>query len=95
MQNIRHGRFALFVSPSVPGGSNTTIPGLTDLGTYQCGGFSRFVGMFSTVRSMTLRWQIGAFRELPGEQLGGHQQRRYRSGCNQLWPLRELHGNSG
>lgn len=59
MTNARHARFAFFRSPSSPGGSPTTIPGSTDLGTFQCGGFSRFVGMFSTVGSMTLRWQMG------------------------------------
>ena len=59
MTNIRHGRFVFTQSPRVPAGSPTTIPGSTDLGTYQVGGFSRFVGMLSTVGSMTLRWQMG------------------------------------
>ena len=37
----------------------TTIPGSTDLGTYQVGGFSRFCGMFLSVGSMTLQWRLG------------------------------------
>ena len=57
--DARHARFALFRSPQTPAGSPTTIPGSTDLGTYQVGGFSRFVGMFSSVGSLTLRWQMG------------------------------------
>ena len=57
--NMRHGRFAFFRSPSVPGGTNTTIPGSTDLGTYQTGGFSRLTGIFSTVGSMTLQYRMG------------------------------------
>ena len=61
MTNIRHERFAFFQSPTVPGETNTTIPGSTDLGTYHCGGFNRFVGLFSTVGSMTLRWQMGVY----------------------------------
>lgn len=60
MQNIRHARFVFVRSPSTPGGPPTTIPGSTGLGCYQVGGFSRFVGLFSTVGSMTLRWQLGA-----------------------------------
>lgn len=59
MQNIRHGKFCFFRSPSTPAGAATTIPGSTDLGTFQCGGFSRFTGIFSTVGSMTLRYQMG------------------------------------
>jgi hypothetical protein len=57
--NIRHGRFAFFRSPSTPNGKNTTVISGTDLGTYQTGGFSRLTGIFSTVGSMTLRYQIG------------------------------------
>src|SRR5262245_15778374 len=57
--NVRHGRFPLFRSPAVPGGAATTIPGSTNLGTYQVGGFSRFTGLFQTVGSMTLQWQMG------------------------------------
>lgn len=59
MQNIRHGRFALFRSPATPGGNPTTIPGSTNLGTFVVGGFSRFVGVIGTVGSMTLQWQMG------------------------------------
>jgi hypothetical protein len=59
MTNARHGRFCFFRSPATAGGSPTTIPGSTDQGTYQCAGFSRFVGLFSSVGSMTLRWQMG------------------------------------
>jgi hypothetical protein len=57
--NIRHGRYAFFRLPATPGGSPTTIPGSINPGTFQCGGFSRFVGMFSGVGSMILRWQMG------------------------------------
>ena len=59
MKNIRHGRFAFFRSPVTPGGSSTTIPGSTDLGTYQTGGFSRLTGLFSVVGSMTLQYRMG------------------------------------
>jgi hypothetical protein len=59
MSNIRHGRKVLFRSPPTPGGNATTIPESTDLGTYQVGGFSRFTGLFQSVGSMTLRWQMG------------------------------------
>jgi hypothetical protein len=59
MQNIRHGRFALFRSPATPGGSPTGINSGTDFGTFQVGGFSRFVGVFSTISSLTLQWQTG------------------------------------
>jgi hypothetical protein len=59
MNNVRHGRFAFFRSPAVPGGGATTIPGSTDLGTYQTGGFSRLTGIFSTVGSMTLQYRMG------------------------------------
>ena len=59
MSNIRHGRKVFFRSPSLPGGSPTTIPGSTNLGTYQCGGFSRFTGVFGSVGSMMLQWQMG------------------------------------
>ena len=59
MTNARHGRFTFFRSPATPGGNPTTIPGSIDFGTFQCGGFSRFTEMFSTVGSMTLRWSMG------------------------------------
>ena len=59
MHNIKHGRFALFRSPALPGGSPATIPGSTNLGTYAVGGYSRFVGVFGSVGSMTLQWQMG------------------------------------
>jgi hypothetical protein len=59
MNNVRHGRFVFFRSPPIPGGNPSTVPGSTNLGTFECGGFSRFTGMFSTVGSMTLRWQMG------------------------------------
>lgn len=59
MSNIRHGRKVLFRSLATPGGSPATIPGSTGLGTYQTGGFSRFTGVFGSVGSMTLQWQMG------------------------------------
>ena len=59
MNNVRHGRFAFFRSPTTPGGNPTTVPGSIDLGTFQVGGFSRFVGMFSGVGSMTFQWRMG------------------------------------
>jgi hypothetical protein len=59
MTNVRHGRFVFCQSPRTPAGTPTTIPGSTDLGTYQVGGFSRLIGMFSTVGSMTLTWRMG------------------------------------
>jgi hypothetical protein len=57
----QHGRFPLFQSPSNPGGNSTTIPGPTNLGAYDTGGYSRLAGLFSTVGSMTLRWQMGVY----------------------------------
>ena len=60
MNNVRHGRYTFFRSPQTPGGSPTGINSGTDFGTYQVGGFSRFVGLFSTVGSTTLQWKMGA-----------------------------------
>jgi hypothetical protein len=94
--NIRHGRFAFFRSPSTPGGTNTTIPGSTDLGTYQAGGFSRLTGIFSTVGSMTLRYSMGCH--------GGNYQVTSSVAINSggtvfdvinLWPVRKLHHHGG
>jgi hypothetical protein len=38
-----------------------TISGSTGLGVYPVDGYSRFVGILSTIGSMTLRWQMQAF----------------------------------
>ena len=59
MQNVRHGKFVLFRSPTTPGGTNTFINSGTNLGIFPTGGFSRLTGIFSTVGSLTLQWQFG------------------------------------
>ena len=58
-RSSRSARLPLFRSPKAPAGAPTTIPGSTDLGTYQVGGYSRFTGVFQSVGSMTLQWQMG------------------------------------
>jgi hypothetical protein len=60
MNNVRHGRFALFRNPATPAGTPTRVDSGTDFGTFQVGGFSRFVGMFSGITSMTIRYRMGA-----------------------------------
>jgi len=57
--NVKHGRFAFFRSPLIPGGNNTTVVSGSDLGTVQTGGFSRITGMFNIVGSMTLQFRSG------------------------------------
>lgn len=57
--NIRSGRFCLFRNPSTPAGTPSRVDSGFDFGTFQVGGYSRFVGMFSSVGSFTLRWQMG------------------------------------
>ena len=59
MQNVRHARFALFRNPATPGGTPSRVDSGSDLGTFQVGGFSRFVGMFQSVGSLTLQWRMG------------------------------------
>lgn len=59
MQNVRHARYALFLNPTVPGGTPSRVDSGSDLGTRQVGGFSRFTGMFQSVGSFTLQWRMG------------------------------------
>ena len=57
--NVKHGRFAFFRSPLIPGGNNTTVVSGSDFGTVQTGGFSRITAMFIVVGSMTLQFRSG------------------------------------
>jgi hypothetical protein len=59
MTNVKHGRFALFRSPTIPGSGPTGINSGSDLGTYQVGRFSRFTGMWSGISSATIRYRMG------------------------------------
>jgi hypothetical protein len=96
MTNFKHGRFPLFQSPSKPGGSATTIPGSTDLGTYNTGGYSRITGLLSTVGSMTLRWQMGVYSG--NYQVPQQHRCQQRSDClrpDKLRSLHELHRHGG
>jgi hypothetical protein len=59
MQNVRNGRLVFVRSQARPGGTPTGIDSGTDLGTFQCGGFARLVGMWGGISSATLRYQMG------------------------------------
>ena len=59
MNNVRHGRYALFRSPSISSSGPTGINSGTDFGTFQVGGFSRFTGMWSGISSTTILYRMG------------------------------------
>ena len=91
MQNVRHGRLALFRNPSTPGGTPSRADSGTDLGTFACGGYSRFVGMLSSVGSFTLQWRLRCHSgNFPGDIIHRDQQRQLCFPCRELWPLREF-----